>query len=96
MSVKLLTEHPLEFLSLDENAQARLSLHMSKCHIAAKSHDLAHLSSSGHFVQLSRIVCAASVENIMRNNCQSELPRTFPRNSVDSDRGSTLITRVIT
>ena len=33
MIVKLLTEHHLEFLSLKEAAQARLSLHMSKCHI---------------------------------------------------------------
>ena len=33
MIVKLLTEHQLEFLSLKEAAEARLSLHMSKCHI---------------------------------------------------------------
>ena len=33
MSVKLLTEHHFEFLSLLEDAQARLSPHMSKCHI---------------------------------------------------------------
>ena len=35
MSVKLLTEHHLEFLSLkaSEAAQARRSLHLSKCHI---------------------------------------------------------------
>ena len=33
MSVKLLTEHQLEFLSLQEAAQARLSLHLSKFHI---------------------------------------------------------------
>ena len=33
MSVKLLTEHILEFLSLKEATQARLSLHLSKCHI---------------------------------------------------------------
>ena len=33
MIVKLLTEHPLEFLSLKDAAEARLSLHMSKCHI---------------------------------------------------------------
>ena len=33
MIVKLLTEHNLEFLSLKEAAEARLSLHMSKCHI---------------------------------------------------------------
>ena len=33
ISVKLLTEHHLEFLSLREAAHARLSLHLSKCHI---------------------------------------------------------------
>ena len=33
MSVKLLTEHHLEFLSLKEAAQARLCLHLAKCHI---------------------------------------------------------------
>ena len=33
MIFKLLTEHHLEFLSLKEAAEARPSLHMSKCHI---------------------------------------------------------------
>ena len=33
MSVKLLTEHPLEFLSLKGGAEARPSLHLSKCQI---------------------------------------------------------------
>ena len=33
MTVKLLTEHHLETLSLKMTAQARLSLHLSKCHI---------------------------------------------------------------
>ena len=33
MSVKLLAEKHLEFLSLKGAAQARLSLHLSKCHI---------------------------------------------------------------
>ena len=33
MIVKLLTEHHLEVLSLQKAAQARLSLHLSKCHI---------------------------------------------------------------
>ena len=33
MTVKLPTEHHLEFLSLKEAAQVRLSLHLSKCHI---------------------------------------------------------------
>ena len=32
MSGKLLTEHHLEFLSLKEAGQARLSLHLSKFH----------------------------------------------------------------
>ena len=33
MSVKLLTENPLEFVSLKEATQTGLSLHLSKCHI---------------------------------------------------------------
>ena len=33
MNIKLLTEHYLEILSLNEAAQARLSLHLSKCQI---------------------------------------------------------------
>ena len=33
MSVKLLTEHYLEFLSLKEAAQVRLSVHLTKYHI---------------------------------------------------------------
>ena len=31
--IKLQIEHHLEFLSLKEAAEARLSLHVSKCHI---------------------------------------------------------------
>ena len=41
-SVKLLTEHHLEFLSLKKAAQARLSLHLSKCHIVG-NHVMAQL-----------------------------------------------------
>ena len=33
MTVKLLTEQFLGFLSLKKAAQARLSLHLSKCHV---------------------------------------------------------------
>ena len=33
MTVKLLTEHHLEFLSFKGAAPARLSLHLLKCHI---------------------------------------------------------------
>ena len=36
MSVKLLTKHLLEILSLKKAAHARLSLHLSKCHIVGK------------------------------------------------------------
>ena len=39
MSVKLLTKHHLEL----EAAQARLSLHLTKCHIVGKSHVTAQL-----------------------------------------------------
>ena len=34
MNVNLLTEHHLEFLSFKEAAEARPSLHLSKCYIA--------------------------------------------------------------
>ena len=37
MSVKLLTEHHFEFISLKGAAQARLSLHLSKCHIVGNN-----------------------------------------------------------
>ena len=33
MNVEILSEHHLEFVSLKVNAEARMSLHMSKCHI---------------------------------------------------------------
>ena len=33
MTLRLLTEHHLEFLGLKGDAQACLSLHLSKCHI---------------------------------------------------------------
>ena len=36
MILRALTKHRLEFLSLKEATQARLSLHLSKCHIAVK------------------------------------------------------------
>ena len=44
MIVKLLTEHHLEFLSLKEAAEARLSLHMSKCYIVGNHMSLALIS----------------------------------------------------
>ena len=36
MQVNLHTDHHLEFLSLKDTAQARLSLHLSKFHIVGK------------------------------------------------------------
>ena len=46
MSVKLLTEHHLEFLSLNEAVQARLSLHaLVKMPHCWKSHVAAHMES---------------------------------------------------
>ena len=47
ISVKLLTDHHLEFISLKESAQARLSLHFSKFLIAGN-----HMSLLVWFVRL--------------------------------------------
>ena len=51
MSVKLLTEHSLEFLSLTGGCTglARLSLHLSKCHIVGN--------------HLSRLILIVKIEN---------------------------------
>ena len=46
MMVELLPEHHLEFIGLKAAAQARLSLHLSKCHIVG-SH-------------MSRLICLLS------------------------------------
>ena len=43
MTVKLLNKQHVEFLSLKKAAQARLSLHLSKCHIVVN--------------QMSRLIC---------------------------------------
>ena len=53
MSVKLLTEQNLEFLSLKEAAQARLSLHLSKYHIVEND--------------MSRLICV-SARQIQNND----------------------------
>ena len=52
MTVKPLTEHHLEFLSLKGRAaQTRLSLFMAKCNIVGSL--ISILSSGGHFIQPS-------------------------------------------
>ena len=45
MNIKLLTEHHLEFLSLKEAAQARLSQHWSKMPHGWKSHAMAQMTN---------------------------------------------------
>ena len=50
MTVKLLTEQYLEFLSLKEAVQARLSLFMSKCIIVGNLTSFSHLNGYYHMV----------------------------------------------
>ena len=70
MSVKLLTEHHLEFLSLKETAQARLSLHVSKCHIGGN-----------HMSRLKCLIIAVkTIIHIVRNS------KTSMANSMDPDQ----------
>ena len=52
MSVKLLAERHLEFLSSKEAAQARLSLHLSKCHIVGN-----HMSRLNYVDICTCIIC---------------------------------------
>ena len=59
MSVKLLTENHLDVLSLKGTAQARLSLHLSKCHIVGNH--MSRLKSlqqnpSGHFNEMNGLI----------------------------------------
>ena len=54
MTVKLLTEHHLECLRLKEAVQARLSLHMSKCHIVGN-----------HMSQLISVFVVSFLESII-------------------------------
>ena len=49
MTVKLLTEHHLEFLGLKGGSQARLNLQLSKCHIVGNP---IHWLISYHFVNV--------------------------------------------
>ena len=75
MSVKLLTEYHLEFLSLKEAAQARLSLHLSKCHIVGN-----HMSRLifPYFGQLMRY---RYLSNIQDTICHDNPGRDENRNS---------------
>ena len=48
MTINLLTEHHLDFVSLKKAVQARLSLHLSKYHVCFwKSHVAGHIYDMG-------------------------------------------------
>ena len=47
MNIKLLTEHYLEFLSLNGGRRGFLSLYLSKCHIVGN--------------HMSRLICVAAI-----------------------------------
>ena len=66
MIFKLLTEHYLELLSLKEAAEARPSLHMSKCHIVGNlMHWLIYvwvgLSPCQRIVLMVNYICSHSI-----------------------------------
>ena len=67
MSVKLPTEHHLEFLSLNLATKAHLSLHLSKYHIVA--HVMAHMYMYVAFSCLKRSLywneCSGSVGTVL-------------------------------
>ena len=54
MTAKLLTEHNCELLGLKWAAQARLSLHFSKCHIVG-NHVLLH--NHNHHLYITKMFC---------------------------------------
>ena len=60
MIVNLLTEHHLEFLSLKWAAEARPSLHMSKCHIVGNlMHCLYNENDTGSLMQMEEVTDSA-------------------------------------
>ena len=63
MSVQLLTEHHLEFISLKKKAtQARLSLHLSKCHIVGN-----HMSWLNYKSVITLVMCEMHILNSKRD-----------------------------
>ena len=64
MSVKLLTEHHLEFLSLTEAAQARLSLHLSKCNIVGNHRSRLINCSHVDLVLIAKAINLVSDEHV--------------------------------
>ena len=65
MSINLLTEHHLEFLSLTEAAQARLSLYLSKCHIVGNHmSQLNYIDTCSFMHVVQRYVVAQAMLNM--------------------------------
>ena len=63
MSVKLLTEQDLEFLSLKGASQARLSLHLSKSHIVGN-----HVSGLILFLVWTLLAISVGVAYCLHSN----------------------------
>ena len=63
MRVKLLTELHLEFLSMKGAAQARLSLHMSKCRIVAN-----HMYRKSYHPSSIRLFACSLIDFCLKKN----------------------------
>ena len=71
MSVKLLTEHHLEFQSLKKASQARLSLFMSKCHTVENHTSRLICNKYQHltvmsFLQICTLLTQKALEDVKR------------------------------
>ena len=71
MSVKLLTEHCLEFVSLKEAAQARLSLYLSKCHIVLRLNLRYFGFELGTFISQRKGKIQTSTTNLVFHACSA-------------------------
>ena len=74
MIVKLLTEHHLEFLSLKETTEVRLSLHLSKCHIVGNlmHWPICYLKNENFFLPVDRTLLVARIINFIWDAYRTE------------------------
>ena len=85
MTVKLLTEHHLEYLSLTGGGTGSYESIFVKMPHCWKSHVTAHMLAVHFFFYFP-----TRPRRQGKQDCrQSELPRPIPRNSVESDHGCT-------
>ena len=66
MIVKLLTEYPLEFLSLKADAEACPSLHLSKCQIVGHLMPRLIIKSGYHYYYLNTITDHSTAHSKLR------------------------------